>query len=145
MLQCDWFRWIQTNNVSILSPLSRFCFWVHKHLSDWSISKRYLKSKAAPWVEWKEFNIKSISHSWYVILLLIWKRCARAFHCWALALSLNGSAAAHQSALKNHLTICMNLTYGCIIPVSIIAVNQSRGSRCTTLGSKIIVEFCSCI
>ena len=81
---------------------AHFLFWWHEHLSDRSISKRYPKSDAAPWVQTSSISKVFHAHdTWFY-----WsseKHSAWAFHHRAVALSLNGSAAAHQSVLKKHL------------------------------------------
>ena len=91
---CTWMQSV----LSLLSNMSISVFWGHERLSDRSISKRYLKSDANPWVEKIS---KSVSRSWFMILMVIWKRSAWGFYRWAVALSLNGNATAHRTALKN--------------------------------------------
>ena len=58
-----------------------FRFWGHERLTDRSISKRYPKSDVAQWDE-KSSTQFSISNSWHMILLVIWKSLAWAFYCW---------------------------------------------------------------
>ena len=79
---------------------AHLCFWSQKPLFDKSISKRYPKCDAASKVE-KSCNFKSISHSWHMILLVVWKPRAWVFVAeWWRGVWIE-NAAAHCSALKN--------------------------------------------
>ena len=56
-------------------------------------------------MSWKKFNVKSVSRSWHMILLVIWKCSAWAFIAKQLHFSLNGNAVAHHSALKKRFNV----------------------------------------
>ena len=77
-----------------------FCFWGHVCLSDRSISKYYIYPKRDKFMSWKKFNFQSVSRSWHMILLIIWKCSAWAVYSLAVVLSVNGNSAAHCSVLK---------------------------------------------
>ena len=62
-----------TERVFIALSHAHFRFWGHDRPSNRSISKRYPRSDAAPWVG-KKFNFKSVSRSWHRIPLVVRKR-----------------------------------------------------------------------
>ena len=75
-------------------------FWGHEHLTDRLISKHYPRAKSLHELK-KKFNFKSVSHSWHMIPLVIWKHSAWTFYRYEWRLSLNENTAAHRKAIKN--------------------------------------------
>ena len=101
----SWIHTLMQNVFSLLNLLhTHFCFWGHERLTDRSISKRYPKSDATPWAE-KKFNFKSVSRSWHIVLLVIWKRSAWAFIAKQWCLSLNGNTISSPLSVETTLAL----------------------------------------
>ena len=74
-------------------------------LPDRSISQCIPRMKPLHKLKKKKINFKSVSHSWHMILLVVWNRSAWAFYGWVVVWNLKGSTAAHCSVLKKMLSV----------------------------------------
>ena len=134
----------KAKHFSIIFSYAHFRFWGHERLSDRSISKRYPKSDAS---ELKQIQLQEHLHSWHMILLVIWKCAAWTFYRRAVALSLNGNAAAHHSVVKKTLSvqIWIQLTAErCFVTAMVIwTSSQSMNSACQSglFGSSTIMAI----
>ena len=116
---------------------AHFCFWGHECLSNRSISKYYLKSDAAPWVEKK--NSKSVLRSWHRILLVVWKHSA----CMSI-LSLSSGVESEWKCCRSvqHFLKCLAFEYESSL--SIISVRKESSWNRTQNGACITINCMRC-
>ena len=95
MLFMPWSFWVAKAEFILERKAFFHCFvaCAFPFLKSWA-------SKAISLHELKKFNFKSVSRSWHMILLLIWKRSVWVCITKQWRLSLNGNATTHRSAMK---------------------------------------------
>ena len=93
-------------------------------------------------MSWKKFNFKSVSHSWHMILLVIWKHSAWAFYRWAVALGQNGTL---QLIIERNASVLLHMHFlklFTLLPFhGIVFVKASNSNKNKLLQNKSIYQW----